>query len=284
MKLRTIKRAVDSIALVLGLIGIGFIIWNLFLFASFKIPSMSMYPTLQPGDKILVDKITTGARIFDIFKAAKGQKLKIRRTPCLRKIKRGDCVVFNSPFRDNWEKLEMDYHTYYAKRCMGIPGDIIEIKNFRYFINGRQYQERINFECDEVQYTIDSIKSVGAKGFLAMRKNRLTRWTIENLGPLYIPKRNDILAINPSNFFPYKKVIEWESGKKLKCENNEIKLDGKTIEYYKFKGNYYFMAGDNSTNSQDSRYWGFVPEQFIVGRAMLIWWSSNSKRRFKNID
>lgn len=71
MKLRTIKRAVDCIALVLGLIGIGFIIWNLFLFASFKIPSMSMYPTLQPGDKILVDKITTGARIFDMTRPEK---------------------------------------------------------------------------------------------------------------------------------------------------------------------------------------------------------------------
>lgn len=254
-----------------------FVIWHLFLFASFNIPSESMLPTLQPGDKVLVDKVTTGARLFDIFEAASGKDVKIRRMPCFRKFKRGDILVFNFPFREGWRRIDMDYRVYYAKRCVGAPGDVLEIRDFDYYINGKSSEGGGDRILAREIYAPDSLSRDSLPGFKALKKDSVTRWTIRDLGPLFVPKKGARMRLTPANYLPYKKAIEWETKKKLKKENGNLILGGKLIENYEFKENYYFMAGDNSADSQDSRYWGFVPEPFIVGRALLVWWSERDE-------
>lgn len=272
---RLLKKGGDFIVNILfyaSLLFIGFVVWHLFLVASFNIPSNSMLPTLRPGDKVLVDKITTGARLFDIFKAANGEEVKIHRTVRFRKFRRGDILVFNYPFRETRSKIEMNYPVYYAKRCVGVPGDTLEIRDYEYYINGKHsVGGGANVAVRSVYVDRDSLPVDSIHGYRAMRYAKGKRWTIRDFGPLYVPKKDSRIFLSKDNYLPFKKVIERESGKKLKCKDDQLYLGGEPIGSYTFKCNYYFMAGDNSADSSDSRYWGFVPEEFIVGRALLIW-------------
>ncbi len=270
---RKVGKWVENILFVASLGFLGFLAWHLLLFASFNIPSQSMLPTLQPGDKVLVDKVTTGARLFDIFGAAAGEDVKIRRTFRFRRFKRGDILVFNFPFRGEWKEIAMNYQVYYAKRCVGAPGDTLEIRDFNYFINGIPSEGGGDRRMVREVYAPDSVSRDSLPGFRAMKRDSVTHWTIRDLGPLYIPKKGDDLRLSVSNYLPYKKLIEWETGKKLKKNNGKLTLGGKPVESYRFKNNYYFMAGDNSADSQDSRYWGLIPEPFVVGRVLMTWWS-----------
>ena len=77
--------------------------------------------------------------------------------------------------------------------------------------------------------------------------------------------------MNRTNYLLYRKLIEWEQKGSLKYQDSAVFLNGKTIESYRFQKNYYFMAGDKGANSQDSRYWGLLPEEYIVGKAVRIW-------------
>ena len=255
-----------------SLLLICFVIWHLFLVASFNIPSNSMQPTLRPGDKVLVDKITTGARLFDIFKAASGEDVNILRTIRFRNYKKGDILVFNYPFRESQSKIELNYPVYYAKRCVGTPGDTLEIKDYRYYINGKRSIGGGDNKLVRIYYSgNDSVPQDSIQGYRAMKYAKGKRWTIQNLGPLFVPKKGSEITLNKDNYLPYKKVIERETGKKLKVKDDNLLLKDKPINSYIFQNNYYFMAGDNSADSSDSRYWGFVPEEYIVGRILLIW-------------
>ena len=172
----------------------------------------------------------------------------------------------------------MDYHTYYFKRCVGLPGDSLEIRDFQYFINGEPSIGGGDYKQMRSIYprNINGLDTL--RGFRAIKCDSLNHWTIRDFGPLYIPKRDGEINLSVANYLPYRKAIEWETGKKLKCIGNKITLGDNVIDSYRFKQNYYFLAGDNANNSQDSRYWGFVPETFIVGRAFMIWWSSDPDR------
>lgn len=271
--LKRIENWVVNILFVACLGFIGFVIWHAFLFASFTIPSYSMYPTVKPGDVVLVDKITTGARLFDISDAAAGKEVKIRRTPRFRKYKRGDILVFNFPFQGKWNKIAMNYHVYYMKRCVGLPGDTLEIRDFQYFIDGKPSAGGGDLRTPRQIYGHNAESSDSLQGFRAMRCDSLRHWTIRDFGPLYIPEKGETIMLSAGNYLPYKKPIEWETKKKLRAKNGVVTLGGHPVSEYTFRENYYFMAGDNSADSQDSRYWGVVPEPFVVGRAFLIWWS-----------
>lgn len=272
-RLKRVENWVVNILFYACIAFIGFVVWHIFLFASFTIPSYSMYPTVRPGDVVLVDKVTTGARLFDIFDAAAGEEVKIRRTPRFRNYKRGDILVFNFPFQGKWNKIAMDYHVYYMKRCVGLPGDTLEIRNFQYFINGVPSTGGGDISIPRRIYDRNRIEPDSLPGYRAMRCDSITHWTIRDLGPLYIPKKGETVNLYAGNYIPYKKAVEWESKKKLKCKNGILTLGGTPIDSYTFTEDYYFMAGDNSADSQDSRYWGVVPDKFVVGRAFVIWWS-----------
>ncbi|WP_207432031.1 signal peptidase I [Sabulibacter ruber] len=108
-------------------------------------------------------------------------------------------------------------------------------------------------------------------------------WNQDNYGPLYIPKAGATVAITPQTLPLYEKAIRiYEHNPDVTVKNGKLLQNGKELTRYTFKQNYYFMMGDNRHNSHDSRYWGFVPEEYVVGKAVLVWMSSDSTASFTN--
>lgn len=103
-----------------------------------------------------------------------------------------------------------------------------------------------------------------------------TTWNKDNYGPIYIPEQGKTVALNEQTLPFYKRLITEYEGNDLKATGSDIRINGKVATTYTFKQDYYWMMGDNRHNSEDSRYWGFVPQDHIVGKPVFIWLSIDS--------
>ena len=281
---KVLKILLQVFVLILGSI-ILTIFLKVFCFASFKVPSGSMEPTLKTGDYIMVNKMILGPRIFKDWKFWADGNWEMKRLKGLRVIKRNEILVFNFPITNNrWDKIEMDFNAHYVKRCVGIPGDTFYIENGIYKVKGctdtlGAYNNQL-----ALSNIIDS--TLNQFVFNCFPFDNIHHWTMKNFGPFYIPKAKDKIRIDNKNIELYRKMIVYETGKSIEVKNNAVMLGGKPLKEYIFKMNYYFMAGDYVMDSKDSRYWGLLPEDHIIGKVALIWKSvdeSSEKYRWERM-
>ncbi len=220
--------------------------------------------------ELTLNKSAYGARIFNLFDAINKEDINIKRVPGYTKVKRNDVVVFHMPHPDSWDKIEMDMMRYYIKRCIGVSGDTLRIEDGLYLINSDTTPQYGNLESEN-NLRKTPVEMLPSGVYNTFPWDSTLNWNIKNFGPLYIPRKGDKIELDRTNILLYKKLIEWESNCSLEIKNDTLYNENIPMMIYIFKHNYYFMGGDKVENSQDSRYWGLLPDDFIVGKAAYVW-------------
>jgi signal peptidase I len=328
------------------------------LLEAYTIPTGSMEKSLLINDFLFVSKVHYGTRtpktilqmplthqkiwFTDIPSYLDWIQLPNYRLPGFTSVKNGDVVVFNYPGCPErpdefggYDKYPVDLRTNYIKRCIGIPGDVIESKETNIYVNSKLFP---NPEFMQKWYKLEAKESVNPKLFIKhgitdrgsvsengkyyyditateaaikglkdldfvvnvypdiLKANdsltyyksfpynpKLFNWNRDNFGPMTIPKKGMTIKLDEKNTALYKGVITtFDHNKNAEYKDGKIFIDGKQITEYTFKQDYYFMMGDNRYESDDSRYWGFVPEDHIVGKAVFIWMSIDKDGSFLN--
>ena len=369
-----------------------------YFFQPYIIPTGSLEKSLLIGDFLFVSKFHYGARVpsttiafpmvHDTLPLIKNRsylkkpQLPYMRFPKFQKIKRNDIVVFNWPadtvrqffVKEAAVKKPTDKKSNYVKRCVGLPGDNLEIKKGFVYIDGKKnvlpdrarvqhsftaYNDKgissrklsqlgikdfyrrfrienitqnsyaklapyilgtsgnsaDNFEVitresgipitlvrslglgisevleksKEINLTVDEAVVIEKQAWidsLVQRNQKIKTpntsffpnkipfdWNQDNFGPIQIPARGQTITINLSNLPLYKKIIVDYENNSLKTIGNDIFINDKKVTQYTFLQDYFWMMGDNRHRSEDSRFWGFVPEDHIVGKPVFIWFS-----------
>ena len=210
-----------------------------------------------------------GARIFNIWDAAEEKEVEIYRLPGIGKVKRNDVLVFHYPYPHKNDSLSMHLLKYYVKRCIALPGDTMGIWKGHYYIKG--VNESIG--NIEAQKRIEKLQKENTRGIVmdAYPWDKYIDWTIQDFGPLHVPARGQTVVMDSTAVKLYRNLVEWEQKEKLTFQGKKVFLGDSLIQKYCFQENYYFMGGDYMENSKDSRYWGLLPEPYIVGVATRIW-------------
>jgi signal peptidase I len=271
-------------------------------------------------------------------------------------VKRNDAVVFNFPEGDTvavehqeqsyyqmvrmigrenvWNRFNIvvrpkDKKENYIKRCVGVPGDKLEIKHGQLYINnepqeyfpgqqyryiiltngtrlnprvlkriGVSYEDQMNSQSsnqyflpltDEMLEKIESLPNVDtviknenqndAHDYIWPHHPNF-KWNEDNFGPILLPQKGVIIPLTIENLPLYERLIRTYEENELKVVDGKIYINGEETNEYAPKLDYYWMMGDNRHSSQDSRFWGFVPEDHIVGKAVFIWLSLDKDKKF----
>lgn len=236
-----------------------------FIFISSHITTNSMEPTICVGDYIFVTQLIPGKR--ELIENTYSKKIEAKRYKGIRNIKRNDIIVFNFPYANSPIFMILNNKIHYIKRCIALPGDSVYIENGTYYITG----------CDKVLGIKTSFPDTSLIIKNIFPSDSLYHWNLINWGPLYLPSKGDSIKLDMATYKLYWQCIDYETDRMVEYKDSVFIINGKKVDYYVFKKSYYFVVGDNINNSNDSRYWGLLPEDFIEGKAIFIWKSTNSK-------
>lgn len=324
-------------AIVFAVIAATIIRW-LFIEA-FTIPTPSMEKSLLVGDFLFVSKMHYGARTpatplqiplthqkiwgTNIPSYLDWIQLPQFRLPGFSHVKRNDVVVFNHPTEFEYP---VDLKTNYIKRCIGVAGDEIEVKDMQVYVNGEKAK---NPEKMQYRYFIQTPETISQRvfdkyditekykvngGYMVFTMPKTAGllkslqfiqdvrvleeepgkaeqriypdantypWNVDYWGPIKIPAAGWTIPVNSETMTKYGSVIEYYEGNDMvEVGDSTLSIDGAPLTSYTFKQDYYFMMGDNRHNSEDSRFWGFVPADHIVGKALFIWMSIDPDKSF----
>ncbi len=334
------------------------LIRGLFLEA-YTIPTGSMEKSLLINDFLFVSKVHYGARtpktilqvplthqkiwFTEIPSYSDAIQIPNFRLPGFTSVKNGDVVVFNYPGcperpdpYGGFDKYPVDLRTNYIKRCIGIGGDVVDIRNSEVYVNNKKFDnsagtqkyysietntnvneklfEKLGIENKgersengKIYYSINSTESalselkkydfvtnifpdIISKGDTSDQNyNAFPHQTTlfsnnrDNFEPFTVPKKGMKIELTEKNIAMYKSVITvFDLNKNAEYKNGKIFIDGKQVNTYTFNQDYYFMMGDNRYESDDSRFWGFVPADHIVGKAVFIWMSIDANGSLLN--
>jgi signal peptidase I len=339
------NKTADTVSSLLFAIVVATLV-HTYVMQPYTIPTSSLEKSLLVGDFLFVSKFHYGARtpmtpiaapmvhdtlpLLNVKSYTKKPQLPYFRFFAMQEVNRTDIVVFNWPAdtlfnmykaADKRYDKPIDKKTNYVKRCVGIPGDSLSIKDGIVYINGKimpmperakpQYSytvttdgngfdqtyitKELNITDGVYQSTQNTFyfRALTEESANRLRLNPIvksvirnisheaeaaifpynTKWNLDNLGPIYIPKKGVTIALNTKSLPFYKTIIREYENNDLKVKGDEIRINGQIATTYTFKQDYYWMMGDNRHNSLDARYFGYTPEDHIVGKPVFIWMS-----------
>ena len=230
-----------EVFLIVGLTLLLAVLLKLFVVDAIHVPSRSMEGTLLAGDYVFVNKLIYGApapRLFGPSRASLGH------LPGLRSVARGDVIVFELP--ENATDGRPGEEVYFVKRAIGLPGDMVEIRHGSLIING-----------EKIEIPPTAARGTGNCSF----------------GPLVVPRRGAEVPLSAATMDLLELVIHHEGHEVSTSPRGDILVDRVPRSTYIVQDDYLFVLGDNLDESSDSRSWGFLPEENVVGRATMVYWS-----------
>jgi signal peptidase I len=224
------------------------------LVASFVVPTGSMEKTVMTGDFLFVNKFVYGPTTPQVIPFV-NIPLPFYKFPGPYDPEKGDVIVFIYP--GDRDDVEPDDFQYFLKRCVATAGDTLQIVNKQLYIN----EESVPLtEQIANPYNAQRTFPPGAG------------YTRDNYGPIVIPYQGMEIELDKNNIGQWITFIRRE-GHEVNAFKEKISIDGEPVTNYKVEKNYCFGMGDNRDNSEDSRIWGFVPYDNVVGTPMVVYWS-----------